>query len=163
MNNNIGSNSNSSTPATQPINSSPVSGTDDTGKTVAMFPTKVGKLPVVGWLVCTKGPQYGNDFRLVSGKNFIGRNNSMDVSLSKDNSVSRDKHVTVIYEPNDNTFIVQAGESKQLAYINGSVILTVKELKAYDEIKVGKSVLTFVPLCCDKFEWTEDTEDDSEK
>ena len=32
----------------------------------------IGVQPVVGWLVCTQGEYFGESFKLVSGKNFIG-------------------------------------------------------------------------------------------
>ena len=34
--------------------------------------------PVVGWLVCTEGPDRGRDYRLRTAKNFIGRAPEMD-------------------------------------------------------------------------------------
>ena len=42
--------------------------------------------PVVGWVVCIEGPNYGQDFRLVAGRNFLGRGQGMQVRL-QDNSV----------------------------------------------------------------------------
>ncbi len=127
---------------------------ENAGKTVAMFaPREGGKSPVVGWLVCVEGEHFGEDFRLIAGKNFIGRNNSMDVTLSKDTSVSRDKHATIIFEPNHNLFIIQAGDSKQLSYLNGNVVLNAQELNANDKITVGQTVLQFIPLCGENFTW----------
>jgi hypothetical protein len=55
--------------------------------------------PVVGWLVCLAGPDRGRDFRLHSEKNFIGRSPLMDVCVAGDETVSRDKHATVISIP----------------------------------------------------------------
>lgn len=126
--------------------------TDDQ-KTVAKYKKDMGADPVVGWLVCTQGKHFGEDFKLKGGKNFVGRNESMDICLSKDGSVSRNKHVIVLYEPKSNVFLVQPGDSRELAYLNDVVILEAKQLKAYDAITVGSTVLVFVPFCSDKFCW----------
>lgn len=126
----------------------------DAQKTVGMFKkAPSGKSPVVGWLVCVEGPHFGEDFRIVSGRNFVGRAKTMDVSLAKDNSVSRDKHSIIVYEPMGNLFIMQAGESKELAYLNDKVVLSPQELAPYDKIKLGNSTLVFVPLCNEGFKW----------
>src|SRR5260221_1427992 len=55
--------------------------------------------PVVGWLVCLEGPDRGRDYRLHSEKNFIGRAPNMDVVLGGDDTVSREKHGVVIFDP----------------------------------------------------------------
>lgn len=131
------------------------SAVDDVQKTVGIFNKKTGKEPVVGWLVCIEGEHYGEDFRIKMGRNFIGRGNEMDIVLSKDGAVSRSKHSIIVYEPKGNVFIVQAGESKELAYLNDSVILSPQQMKAYDVISLGASKLMFVPFCSDKFVWPE--------
>ncbi len=135
---------------------------DDVQKTVGMFNVKKGaKQPVAGWLVCVEGPHIGEDFRIVMGRNFVGRAQNMDIVLAKDNSVSRDKHAIIIYEPKGNIFLIQAGDSKELFYLNDKVVLSTTELNVYDNIKIGSSVLLFVPFCSDQFNWN-DIEADEE-
>lgn len=131
---------------------------DDVGKTVGFFTKKTngGTEPVTGWLVCVEGKHYGEDFKIKMGKNSIGRSNTMDIVLAKDTSVSREKHAIVVYEPNENIFILLGGESKELCYLNGQVVLSPQVLKMYDKIKLGSSVLMFVPLCGEGFIWKED-------
>ena len=134
---------------------------DDVQKTVGMFNVKQGaKQPVAGWLVCVEGPHLGEDFRIVMGRNFVGRAQNMDIVLSKDNSVSRDKHAIIIYEPKGNIFLIQAGDSKELFYLNDKVVLSTTELNVYDNIKIGSSVLLFVPFCSDKFNWNDIEEEE---
>lgn len=133
--------------------------TETSQETVGYFQGSIGLEPVVGWLVCIKGSHFGEDFRLKVGRNFIGRASSMDVVLSGDESVSREKHAVVLYEPKNNIFIVQPGEARELCYLNDSVVLNSVEIKAYDVLQVGESKLMFVPFCtADKFNW-----DDAEK
>lgn len=126
---------------------------DDVNKTVGFFKKSNGKEPVVGWLVCVEGKHYGEDFRIRMGRNFIGRGNNMDIVLPNDNSISREKHSIIVYEPQENMYVLLAGESKELSYLNGQVVLSPQLLKPYDKIKLGNTVLMFVPLCGDDFVW----------
>ncbi len=126
---------------------------DDDNKTVGFFSSAIGKEPVVGWLVCIKGEHFGEDFRLKSGRNFIGRSGDMDVSITKDNTVSRERHAVVVYEPRGNLFLMQPGDSKELCYLNDNVVLSPQPLKSHDKILIGKTELMFVPCCVDTFVW----------
>lgn len=127
----------------------------DDSKTISFSKAKMGlnSEPVVGWLVCTEGPHLGEDFRLKTGKNFIGRASNMDAALTKDNSVSRDKHAIVLYEPKAHMFLVQPGEARELCYLNDSVVLAAQEIKRNDVITVGESKLMFFPCCDTTFNW----------
>ena len=110
--------------------------------------------PVVGWLVCVRGPSLGRDYRLISGRNSIGRDNSNAVSVAEDRSVSRAKHAIVTYDPHSNSFFVQPGESAELCYVNNMVVLESMPLTADDILTVGKTSLLFLPCCTDKFSWS---------
>ena len=141
---------------------------DDNEKTISFAKEKVGREPVVGWLVCVDGPHKGSDFRLKTGKNFIGRGSNMDAALTEDKSVSRDKHAIVLYEPRKHTFLVQPGESRELCYLNEEVVLSAQMLKRNDVITVGDSKLMFFPCCDSIFNWdmadkAEETKADSKE
>lgn len=125
----------------------------DGDKTVGFFSRKIGTEPVVGWLVCVAGEHFGEDFKLKSGRNFIGRSASMDVAITRDTTVSRERHAVVVYEPRGNKFIVQPGESKELCYLNDDVVLSPCEIKLHDHLVVGKTELMFVPCCTESFNW----------
>jgi hypothetical protein len=138
------------------------SAVDDAQKTVGLFvkgSNNNATQPVVGWLVCVEGEHFGEDFRICMGRNFVGRAKNMDIVLSKDSHVSRDKHAVIVYEPKNNLFVIQTGESKELSYLNDEVVLSPKELKPYDKISLGSTKLLFVPFCNDQFKWEEDKED----
>ena len=126
---------------------------DDDEKTISFAKEKVGREPVVGWLVCIAGPHMGADFRLKTGKNFIGRGSNMDAALTEDKSVSRDKHAIVLYEPKKHTFMVNPGESRELCYLNDEVVLSAQIIKRNDVISVGDSKLMFFPCCDGIFNW----------
>lgn len=143
-----------------PVSAKPV---DDDSKTVSYSQAKIGSEPVVGWLVCTEGAHLGEDFRLKTGKNFIGRASNMDAALTKDKSVSRDKHAIVLYEPKTHIFLVQPGEARELCYLNDEVVLSARELKRNDVIAVGDSKLMFFPCCDEVFNWSMTEKKDEEK
>lgn len=111
--------------------------------------------PVVGWLVCVNGANglKGCDFKLKIGRNFIGRDSSMDVCLKNENSVSRQQHAIVIYEPKQNIFLAQPGNTKELTYLNDEVVLVPKIMKKNDILQVGNVSLMLVPFCDDNFKW----------
>lgn len=126
---------------------------DDDQKTVFFDEITGQKPPVVGWLVCTAGTHKGEDFRLTVGKNSIGRGADMDVSLSGENTVSRDKHAIVVYEPVQNIFLALPGDAKELFYLNGDVVLSAQRLKRGDRIGIGQVELMFIPCCGEDFTW----------
>jgi hypothetical protein len=109
--------------------------------------------PVVGWLVCIDGPDRGQDYRLHSQKNFIGRSPSMDVAIQRDDSVSRDKHATITFEPKKRTFWLVPGESSGLVYLNNEVVYSAAQLNPQDVIEVGRTKLILVAFVNDSFEW----------
>lgn len=122
-------------------------------KTVAMWNAPVGSEPVVGWLICVKGEYFGQSFSLKAGNNSVGRAMNMDIHLAQEDSVSRNKHCVVTYEPNTQVFFVQQGESSGLTYLNGEMIMTPSKMKAKDRIKVGQAEFLLIPLCVDGFKW----------
>ena len=125
-------------------------GDDDAQKTIGYFGS-IPSEPVVGWLVAIEGEHFGEDFKLHTGKNFIGRSKNMDVVLSGDSSVSRERHAILLYEPKSNMFLAQPGDSKELFYLNNEVVLSATKIQAYDILSIGDSRLLFIPCCSDKF------------
>ncbi|MDO4285604.1 MAG: FHA domain-containing protein [Eubacteriales bacterium] len=125
----------------------------DEDKTISLSMTKKGTEPVVGWLVCIKGESEGKSYPLKANKNFIGRASVSDVVIEGDTSVSREKHAVIIYESHARIFIAQPGESRELYYLNGKVVLNNETLKAYDILEIGGTKLLFMPLCGEKFSW----------
>ena len=126
----------------------------DPGVTRAVFrDASSATSPVVGWLVCVGGPDKGRDFRIHGEKNFIGRSPAMDIALTGDDSVSRDKHASVAYDPRQRAFWLLPGEASGLVYLNEQLVNTPTKLTSRDIVEVGKSKLMFWPFCDDKFHW----------
>ncbi|MDO5346300.1 MAG: FHA domain-containing protein [Lachnospiraceae bacterium] len=110
--------------------------------------------PVVGWLVCTSGSNYGSSFNLYSGKNFIGRDVSNEVCLTGDLGISRIKHAMIIYEPKQRRFYAQPGDtSHELFYLNDEVVLSNVALNDRDVLTIGLNTLVFVPFCDERNGW----------
>lgn len=126
---------------------------EDDDKTISFgFFEMTGVQPVTGWLVCQNGGERGKDYRLHSGRNFLGRGNSMDVCLIDDKSISRNKHCSVSYDPKGNAFYL-AAEGGNIVYLNGVLIDEAKKLETNDEIMVGDTKLIFVEYCKEGRTW----------
>ena len=104
--------------------------------------------------MCVEGPDKGRDFRLHAERNFIGRAPSMDVCISNDNTISREKHASVMFEPRKQTFWVAPGMASGLVYLNGDVVHAPTMMKAEDVIELGQTKLLLVPFCGEKHSWT---------
>jgi hypothetical protein len=137
----------------------PRPGSVDEGHTVAVFKKKLGVDPVVGWLVCVSGPDRGRDYRIRSEKNSVGRSDSMDICVRGDETISREDHAYVVYEPKKNIFRIQTGLSRGLIYLNGEEVTSSENLAAYDRIEMGESAFLFVPFCGEGFQWNAEKEE----
>lgn len=124
------------------------------GKTVGLYAhLGVAADPVVGWLACVDGPDKGRDWRLVSGRNAIGRGEGMPVRLASDPAVSRDRHAVISFDPRRLSFSLVPGDGHGLVYCNGQEVVMPVTLAAHDRIELGASVLLFVPLVGPRFSW----------
>ena len=128
----------------------------DTGVTVAMVRKKTGMDPVVGWLVCVEGPEKGRDYRIRSEKNYIGRGSNMDICISGDETISRENHAMISFNPRNLSFRIAPGNSRGLVYLNGEEVDVPEDLKPYDLIEIGQCKLLFVAFCGEKFQWAQD-------
>lgn len=123
------------------------------GKTVAVMKKEKGIDPVVGWLVCVKGPDRGLDYRIKGEKNFIGRATNMDIAILHDETISRENHLAISYNPKKKSFKVLPGEGRGIVYLNGDEVDSPKDLEKGDKIELGQTTLMFVPLCGEDFDW----------
>ena len=109
--------------------------------------------PVVGWLVCIHGEHFGESFNIGAGMNSIGRNDTNRIVLNRDQSVSREKHALITYEPKQRKFYVKPGDSSGLTYINDEYITETNMISSRDMIELGNSKFIFIPLCGENFTW----------
>lgn len=109
--------------------------------------------PVVGWLACISGPDKGRDWRLVAGRNGIGRGEGLPVRLAADARVTREAQAVISFDPRRGGFMLAPGEGTGLVYRNGQELLVPEALEAHDRIELGASTLVFVPLVGPRFAW----------
>lgn len=126
---------------------------DNDSMTMHYYQRTLGTEPVVGWVVCVEGVHFGEDFKIKSGRNFIGRSGTMNICLSGDKAISRESHAILTYDPKGNVFMIQPGDSSELSYLNGQVVLVPTQLNAGDRISLGETELMFVPFCSESFTW----------
>jgi Inner membrane component of T3SS, cytoplasmic domain len=125
----------------------------DPAATVAQVKKKLGIDPVVGWLVCVSGQDKGRDFRIKNERNFIGRAPGMDICISGDDGISRERHAVISFNPRKSTYLLMPGESHGLVYHNDDEVIGPIELKPYDVIEMGQTKLLFLPFCGPQFSW----------
>ena len=113
------------------------------------------KEPAVGWLVCTEGALYGRVYELKKGENRIGNSPKLDIVLEADSQSSRCCQIIVTYDSDKRAFYADMGETRELSYINGQVLLMRLELQNRDILQVGDIKLMFIPLCGPDFAWQE--------
>lgn len=127
---------------------------EEINKTVGVFGKKMNLEPIVGWLVCVEGPEKGKDFHLWARINTVGRSEKMDVCIKEDQTISRENHARIAYDPKHNKFQLIPAESINNIYLNNEPVYVPVELFAYDVIEFGDSRMIFVPFCCERFQWS---------
>ena len=115
--------------------------------------SSLGAVNLAGWLVVISDNNKGRSYNITFGFNTLGRAESNHIVLGFDNSISREKHASIIYDYTNNRFFIKHEDGKYLTYLNDDVILETKELKPYDIITIGNTKLLFVPLCGENFKW----------
>jgi hypothetical protein len=111
--------------------------------------------PVVGWLVCLEGPDRGKDYRLHNEKNYIGRAPVNDIVVESDNTVSRERHGLVIFDPKKHIFWALPGDAAGLVYLNGEIVNSPTEMHGDDVLEIGKTKLVLIAFCGPKYKWEE--------
>ena len=114
--------------------------------------------PPAGWLVVVRGPGQGNFVAVGNGSNSVGRDESERVRIDfGDDTISRQNHSTITYDPRGKKFYLHHGAGKNLTYLEGNPVLTPTELPGFSRITIGDTELLFVPLCCEQFDWDDYT------
>ena len=111
--------------------------------------------PVVGWLVVIDGPGKGESRTLRVGANAIGRGAKSSVSLDfGDDTISRDRHAIITFDPRSNAFYLERGPVSNLVYLNDELVLSPIELVSGDTITLGRTIVKFIALCSEGFSWS---------
>lgn len=112
--------------------------------------------PPTGWLVVVRGPGQGQVLTLGNGMNPIGRSAGSRVRLDfGDDSVSRDNHARLIYEPRQRRWLLNHGDGTNLTYLNGDLVVGTAEVESGGEIQIGDTILRFQAFCSTEFDWSD--------
>ena len=110
-------------------------------------------LPVCGWIVCISGARQGKDYKIKSGKNFVGRADDMDIQILGDNQISRKNHTVIVFDSKKRETMLLPGDSNGIVYLNDNAVYTPSVLNPYDIIELGQSKFLFIPFCGEYFMW----------
>ena len=118
---------------------------EECDKTIGMYKKDIDNEVTVGWIVCVNGLMKGKSYTIHEGRNFAGRSYEMDIILSDDNTICRNKHFSIVYEPKSIQFYLIPGEGR--TYLNGKAVIEICGLEENDMITAGESNFIFVPFC----------------
>ncbi len=114
----------------------------------------VDSIHLSGWLVIISKNGRGNSFPIAFGRNNIGRGSASKIHIENgDKSISREEHAVIIYDYKNNKFFAKHEKGQYLSYLNGELLLEMKELKSNDKLTIGNTELIFIPLCTNRFAW----------
>ena len=77
----------------------------------------------------------------------------MDISITGDDSISRENHAVISFNPKNGCFRLLPGESHGMVYLNDEEVYSASELFKGDVIELGQTKLKFVPFCDGGFVW----------
>lgn len=110
--------------------------------------------PAVGWLVIVEGPGRGNHVPVFYGQNSMGRGGDQRIRLAfGDTRITRDAHAFLIYDDVARKYYVRDNGKANLVRLNGAPVMAPVELKDRDRISIGETVMLFVALCGENFDW----------
>jgi len=121
---------------------------------LARAESRAGEMFPVGWLVVVAGPGRGAAFALHDGVSRVGRGEDQTVSLNfGDNSISRENHVAIAYDSEQNGFFIGQSGKSNIVRLNNKPLLSTEPLRSGDRIRVGETTLRLVALCGEDFSW----------
>jgi hypothetical protein len=119
-------------------------------------PTIPSKFPV-GWLVVVSKMGRGASFALQDGVTKVGRGTDQTVCLNfGDNSISRDNHVSIAFDAEQNKFFIGHSGKTNLVRLNNVPLLSTEQLNSKDLIRLGETTLRFIAFCADDFSWKDE-------
>ncbi len=128
--------------------------TGNTTVNAAPSPTPAEAL-VPGWLCVASGPQRGVSHPVRMGRSKIGRGPNNQIILAVgDDTISTDAHVTIAADPKTQRFYAVPGDSTNLAYVDGTPLLDVREIKDGTKLQLGLTELVFIQCFGNYVDWS---------
>ena len=87
-------------------------------------------------------------------RNFIGRDRMMDIAITDDPRLCRQKHLSVTYDRRSDHFYIKNENGS--VFVNNSPVQKAMELKENDTIRFGSGCYVFVPYCKQERGWQAD-------
>jgi len=113
--------------------------------------------PQVGLLVIIEGPGRGFTAPLSYGENTIGRSGDAQVRLDfGDADISENMHAKINYDPETRDFNIVPGDKDAEFMVGKTQVKKSRKLKNRDRITIGSTVLMFLAVCGDGFDWRAD-------
>lgn len=111
--------------------------------------------PVAGWLVVISGPGRGRSMEVGYGYNSIGRNACNTVALDfGDTTISDSEHAYIIYDNLGHKSYVTHGRSRNVIYLDNAPVLGSLEIKEGNLLRIGNTMLMFIPFCSAERNWS---------
>ena len=110
-----------------------------------VLPRLAPKGKVIGWLVCIEGKEIGLDYRLVSGYNWVGQSENMEIPLD-DPSVAEDHHCALVYDEKHNCLFLVPQEGHDLE-LNDEILSQPVVISHMDKITIGHAKFYYVAFC----------------
>ena len=98
----------------------------------------------VGMLVCIEGQMKGDAFLLKEGDNIIGRGSNMDVALTMEETISRQRHATIDYDETEGVFTLSYDTERNDVLVNGRKAKSGRTLADRDKIQLGECKLILI-------------------
>lgn len=98
----------------------------------------------MGMLVCVAGQMAGEAFVLKEGENVIGRGANMDVALTYEDTISRQRHAVLVWDARQQAFVLQYDESRQDVWINENSVPSGSVVSDRDVLRLGTCELILV-------------------
>ncbi len=99
---------------------------------------------LVAFLVTYSHAPNGEFFPIYEGKNMIGRDSALQISIQGDPNIS-ERHLSVLFRPVDCKFKFKDEQSSNGTFIN-EVLTDEGELKNLDVIRIGETKLIFMEI-----------------
>ena len=80
----------------------------------------------------------------------------MDDCVAGDETVSREKHALVIFDPKKRAFWAVPGDASGLVYLNGEIVHSPTQMQRDDVLEVGQTKLVMIPFCGEKYNWSQE-------
>lgn len=99
---------------------------------------------IIGLLITYDRVATGQVFNIYEGRNYVGRDVSLDISIQGDSQVSS-KHFSILYRVADGKFKFKDEQSSNGTFLNES-LTDEGELCTFDVIRVGSTKLIFIAI-----------------